>query len=101
MKSIESKFRKTIDYLFEKLDIKKSEKRQIQFKLKIQSIVSECNESKLSTELLKVQTALNKGLEELALLENNISFFKHAKGDNPMVLEVRKNIENKKTTLRS
>jgi phosphoglycerate-specific signal transduction histidine kinase len=35
----------------------------------------------------------------LTLLETNISFFKHAKDDNPMLVDVRKNIEKQKEKL--
>jgi hypothetical protein len=100
IKSIESRFRKSIDCLFEQIDIDKTEKKEIQFKSKIDSIVAENDPTKLSDELFKIQLSLKKCKNELSLLENNISFFKHAKEDNPMVVEVRKNIQNQKDKLR-
>ena len=47
-------------------------------------------------ELFKMQQTSKKCKEELTLLENNISFFKNAKDDNPLLKEVRKNIERQK-----
>jgi hypothetical protein len=93
---IESSFRKSIDALFEQLDISKLEKREIQFKFRIESIYDEGDETKLIDEHFKIQQSLKKCKNELSLLENNISFFKYAKHDNPMVVEVRKNIEIQK-----
>ena len=96
VKSVESTFRKLIDTFFEQLDMDKAEKRHIQFKSKIEAIVAEDDESKLSEELYKLQQNAKKCKEELSLLENNISFFKNAKDDNPLLKEVRKNIERQK-----
>ena len=99
IKSIEGSFRKLIDSFFEQLDIDKAEKRDIQFKSKIESIVAEDDQSKLSEELYKLQQESKKCKEELTLLETNIGFFKHAKDDNPLLLDVKKNIEKQKEKL--
>lgn len=99
IKSIEGSFRKLIDSFFEQLDIDKAEKQDIQFKSKIESIAQEDDASKLSEALYKLQLEAKKCKEELTLLETNISFFKHAKDDNPMLVDVRKNIEKQKEKL--
>lgn len=99
IKSIEASFRKIIDSYFEQLDIDKAEKRDIQFKTKIESIVAEDDSPKLSEELYKLQQEAKKCKEELTILETNISFFKHAKDDNPLLLNVKKNIEKQKEKL--
>ena len=96
VKSVESKFRKLIDSFFEQLDMDKAEKRDIQFRSKIEAIVAEDDKDRLSEELFKLQQGAKKCKEELSLLENNISFFKNAKDDNPLLKEVRKNIERQK-----
>lgn len=96
IKTIEGTFRKLIDAYFEQLDMDKAEKRDIQYKSKIEAIVAEDDQSKLSEELFKLQQSAKKCKEELSLLENNISFFKNAKDDNPLLKEVRKNIERQK-----
>lgn len=96
IKTTEGTFRKLIDSYFDKLDMDKSEKRDIQYKSKIQAIVAEEDQSKLTDELFKLEKSAKKCKEELSLLENNISFFKHAKDDNPLLKEVRKNIEKEK-----
>ena len=96
VKAIESNFRGFIDSYFEKLDIDKAEKRDIQFKTRIEAIVAEDDSAKLSEELFKLQQSSKKCKDELALLENNISFFKNAKDDNPLLKEVHKNIKRQK-----
>ena len=96
IKTIEGTFRKLIDAYFEQLDMDKAEKRDIQYKSKIEAIIAEDDKSKLSEELFKLQQSAKKCKEELSLLENNISFFKNAKDDNPLLKEVRKNIERQK-----
>jgi hypothetical protein len=96
VKAIESTFRGLIDSYFEQLDMDKAEKRDIQFKTRIEAIVAEDDDAKLSEELYKLQQNSKKCKDELLLLENNISFFKNAKDDNPLLKEVRKNIERQK-----
>jgi len=96
VKAIESTFRGLIDSYFEQLDMDKAEKRDIQFKTRIEAIVAEEDDAKLSEELYKLQQNSKKCKDELILLENNISFFKNAKDDNPLLKEVRKNIERQK-----
>jgi len=96
VKAIESTFRGLIDSYFEQLDMDKAEKRDIQFKTRIEAIVAENDQAKLSEELYKLQQNSKKCKDELTLLENNISFFKNAKDDNPLLKEVRKNIERQK-----
>lgn len=99
VKAIESTFRGLIDSFFEQLDMDKAEKRDIQFKTRIEAIVAEDDSAKLSEELYKLQQSAKKCKEELTLLENNISFFKNAKDDNPLLKEVHKNIEKQKEKL--
>lgn len=96
VKAIESKFHKLIDSYFEQLDMDKAEKRDIQFKSRIEAIKAEDDGAKMNDELYKLQQSAKKCKEELVLLENNISFFKNAKDDNPLLKEVRKNIEKQK-----
>ncbi len=96
VKAIESTFRGLIDAYFEQLDMDKAEKRDIQFKTKMEALVAEGDESKLNDELYRMQQSEKKCKEELTLLENNISFFKNAKDDNPLLKEVRKNIARQK-----
>lgn len=99
IKAIEGTFRGLIDSFFEQLDMDKAEKRDIQFKTRIEAIVAEDDEAKLNEELYKLQQNAKKCKEELTLLENNINFFRNAKDDNPLLKEVRKNIEKQKEKL--
>ncbi len=99
VKSIETKFHKLIDSFFEQLDMDKNEKRDIQFKSKIETIKGEGDPSKLTDELYNFQQSAKKCKDELVLLETNMSFFKHAKEDNPLVKEARNNIDKQKAKL--
>ena len=96
VKAIEGTFRTLIDGYFDQLDMDKAEKRDIQFKTRIEAMVAEGDENKLKDEFFKMQQTSKKCKEELTLLENNISFFKNAKDDNPLLKEARKNIEKQK-----
>lgn len=99
VKAIEGNFRGLIDSFFEQLDMDKAEKRDIQFKTRIETIVADDDQTKLNDELYKLQQNSKKCKEELTLLENNLGFFKNAKDDNPLLKEVRKNIERQKEKL--
>ena len=99
VKKIESDFRNLIDAHFNQLDMEQSEKRDIQFKSRVEAIISEGDESKLSEELYHLQQKYKKTKEELIRLETNISFFSSASNDSPLLKDVKKNIENHRAML--
>ena len=54
---------------------------------------------KLENEKIFLMRKIDEVQSEIFQLENNIQFFANAKKDNPMVLEVKKNIERHRESL--
>jgi len=54
------------------------------------------NGHKLNSEQLFVRKKIDEINKEIQQLENNLSFFSNAKSDNPLLLNVRKNIDSYK-----
>lgn len=96
---IEGKFNKVLDALFEKLSVSKKDSEMIRFSNKLDQL-SEANDSKkIDNEKVFLIRKVEEVQHEIFQLENNIQFFANAKKDNPMVAEVRKNIERNKEDL--
>lgn len=98
-RSIERKFNKTLDELFNKLNLGKKETELIKFENKLNSIVSQEDERKLQNEHFFVSKKIGETKDEIRQLENNLGFFQNAKSDNPLVKEVRSNIAKHKEQL--
>lgn len=97
-KKIDEKFNTALDGLFQQLDIDKKEVEMIKFENRLQSMKG--NDSR---DLSKEQFFLTKKVQEIKgeinQLENNLGFFQHVKEDNPMLMEVKKNINKHKESL--
>ncbi len=96
---VEGKFNKILDVLFEKLSLSKKEGDMVRFNNRIDSIAGSDDSRKLDNEKVFLMRKIDEVQGEIFQLENNIQFFAHAKKDNPMVAEVRKNIERHKEEL--
>jgi hypothetical protein len=96
---IEGKFNKILDSLFEKLSMSKKDTEMMRFSNRLDQL-SESNDSKkIDGEKIFLMRKVDEVQNEIFQLENNIQFFAYAKKDNPMVLEVMKNIERHKEDL--
>jgi hypothetical protein len=96
---IEGKFNKILDTLFEKLSLSKKDTDMMRFSNRMDQL-SEANDSrKIDNEKIFLIRKVEEVQNEIFQLENNIQFFANAKKDNPMVLEVMKNIERHKEEL--
>lgn len=101
-KHIDQKFNKVLDALFKKIGIDKQESELLQYGNKIQQLASsQDRERALSNERQFIRKKIGESKTEILQLENNLQFFKHPSDDNPMVKEVRKNIERHKTSLKT
>ncbi|RZP18365.1 MAG: DUF349 domain-containing protein [Flavobacteriales bacterium] len=98
-KNIEQDFNKTLDTLFEKLDVDKKQIELIKFENKLNSFVSEEDDRKLKNEEFFISKKVGEIKNEIRQLENNLLFFKHVKDNNPMVKDVHKNISKQKENL--
>ncbi len=91
-KKIDERFNKALDGLFKQLDIDKKEVEMIKYENRLESMGGSD-----TRDLSKEQFFLTKKVQEVKAeinqLENNLGFFQHVKDDNPMVVDVKKNIE--------
>ena len=96
---IEGKFNKILDHLFEKLSLSKKESDMMRFSNRVGQLAETNDTRKIDNEKIFLMRKIDEVQGEIFQLENNIQFFAHAKKDNPMVAEVRKNIEKHKDEL--
>jgi len=99
---IEGKFNKILDVLFEKLSLSKKETDMMRFSNRMESLSGTGDTRKLDNEKIFLMRKIDEVQGEIFQLENNIQFFSNSKNDkkeNPMVVEVRKNIEKHKEEL--
>jgi hypothetical protein len=98
-KSIDEKFNKVLDGLFEKLKLSKSEAELIRFENKLNTMVSQEDDRQLQNEEYFISKKIVEIKDEIRQLENNLGFFQHVPDDNPLVKEVRNNINRQKDQL--
>ena len=96
---IEGKFNKILDALFEKLSSSKKENEMIRYANRMDQLSGADDSRKLENEKIFLLRKIDEIQSEIFQLENNIQFFANAKKDNPMVLEVKKNIERQRENL--
>lgn len=100
MRHIESKFNKLIDKIIsqsEQLD--KDEIELTKYKSLISSYVDSNNMHKLDSEQLFVRKKIDETVREIQQLENNIGFISNVKDDNPLIQNVKKDINSFKERL--
>jgi len=95
---IEGKFNKILDALFEKLSLSKKDNEMARYANKLDHL-AHADTRKLDNEKVFIMRKIDEVQGEIFQLENNIQFFANAKADNPMVKEVKKNIDFKKEEL--
>ena len=91
---INDEFNKLISSLYNKLKIDKSEKENIQFLAKTESLKG--NKQQLDKEKDFIRKQIESVNKVISQYENNISFFGYGKGTESMKLEVMKKIDNSK-----
>ena len=69
------------------------------FNSRIDQLSGADDSRKLENEKIFLIRKIEEVQQEIFQLENNIQFFANAKKDNPMVLEVKKNIERHRESL--
>lgn len=96
---VEGKFNKILDALFEKLSASKKETDMARFASRVESINDDGR--KLESEKVFITRKIEELQNEIFQLENNIQFFnsKNDKKENPIVVEVRKNIAKHRESL--
>lgn len=94
MRHIESKFNKIVDKLYEKLELDKNAIAMLRFKNIINSYVEQKQYRKIDDEQLFLRKKIDEINKEIQQLENNISFISSSTDDNPLLKNVRNNINN-------
>jgi hypothetical protein len=99
MRHLEGKFNKEIDKLLSTLSIDKKEVAMLKFTNIVDSYLADNDTRKLDAEQLFVRKKIDEVVREIQQLENNLGFFSNAKVDNPLVKNVRTQIEEFKDEL--
>jgi hypothetical protein len=98
---IEGKFNKILDALFEKLSLSKKDSEMMKFSNRLEQLSEGNDQRALANEQIFIKRKIDELNQEINQLENNIGFFSNAKGNNPFVKEVQKNIEKHKEELQT
>ncbi|WP_299245169.1 DUF349 domain-containing protein [uncultured Aquimarina sp.] len=98
-RNIESDYNKVLDGLFEQLNLSRQETEMIKYENKLSSLANQSDDRALRNEQNFIRKKIEEVHSEIRQLENNLQFFKHADDNNPLVIEVRKNIEKHKESL--
>jgi len=96
---LDGKFNKQIDKLLEGLSIDKQEVAMLKFTNVVDGYAANNDVRKLDSEQLFIRKKIDEVVREIQQLENNLSFFSNAKDDNPLVLNVKKQVEEFKVDL--
>lgn len=101
-KSINQKFNKIIDALFQKLDISQQESELLKYGNKIQQLKQDDNQERaIQNERAFIRKKIDESKNEIRQLENNLQFFSNASENNPLVQDVIKRVESHKEALES
>lgn len=100
-KRVNDAFYNKLDELYEQMNLNRSEKLMMQFKSKIERFVASDNAYDL---LRKEAEFLKKQMDEIngriRTYDNNLGFFKSAKGKNDFMKEIEEKIDAEKTKLK-
>ncbi|QTE22752.1 DUF349 domain-containing protein [Polaribacter cellanae] len=93
VRHLESKFNKQVDKMLESLSLDKQEVAMLKFTNSLDSLVANKDFRKLDSEQMFVRKKIDEVNREISQLENNLGFFSNAKADNPLVANVKKQVE--------
>ncbi|MCM4154471.1 DUF349 domain-containing protein [Gramella sp. AN32] len=96
---IEGKFNKTLDQLFNKLDVDNTKAEMMKYENKIQALDDADDDKKIRNEHYFLTKKIEETKAEIRQLENNLQFFSNVDDANPLVQDVHKNIANHKADL--
>lgn len=91
-KNIEGKFNKVLDGLFKKLNLGKQKSELIKYGNKVDQLANSDNENLIQNERIFIRRKIDEVKSEIRQLENNLQFI-NADDNNPIVMDVRKNIQ--------
>lgn len=90
-------YKDALNEKYTSLDLDKNEQAKVMYQAKLDTMVASPNSAKLlDKERQDIRNQITKLNSEIIQLDNNLGFFKHSKGSNPLKDQVEKDIE--KTT---
>ncbi|MCB9203043.1 MAG: DUF349 domain-containing protein [Flavobacteriales bacterium] len=92
-------FDKLAKEITSKLDISESEKTQFNVEMQLESIITNQDERGLDDEIRKLKKQIQDLEQEIAVLDNNLSFFGNADKNNPLVKDSYDKLDAKKASL--
>lgn len=98
-KHLDSKFNKLIDATLDNLSLDKNEIVFLKFKNLVDSYFENNDYKKLDSEQLFVRKKIDEIVREIQQLENNLSFFSISNKNNPLVLNVKNQVNEFKEEL--
>ncbi|TYP97554.1 uncharacterized protein DUF349 [Tenacibaculum adriaticum] len=96
---LDGKFNKVIDTQLEKLNLGREDIEMMKFKNLIENHLEQEDLKKLDNEQFYIRKKIDETVREMQQLENNLSFISNASADNPLVQNVRKEIQGFKDEL--
>ncbi|MGY5847606.1 DUF349 domain-containing protein [Salegentibacter sp. HM20] len=96
---IEGKFNKTLDQLFNQMDVDKTKAEMLKYENKVQALNDSDNDRDLQNEHFFLSKKIEETKADIRQLENNLQFFSNVDDDSPLVKDVHKNIADKKAEL--
>ena len=99
VRHLESKFNKQIDKMLESLSLDKNEVAMLKFTTLVDGYLAAEDVRKLDSEQIFVRKKIDEVEREIQQLENNLGFFSNAKDDNPLVVNVKNQINDFKQNL--
>lgn len=93
-------YKNALNTHYDKLDLKGEKRERVLFEAKINTIKGSGDAAHLfHKEKQHLQNQLNTIQQEIIQLENNLGFFAHSKGSNPLKIQVEKDIASQKEKL--
>ena len=99
MRHVEVKFNKLLDKIVENSDLEKNDVEMIKFENLVNSYLDQKDYRKLDSEQLFIRKKIDETVKEIHQLENNIGFISNATEDNPLIMNVRSQINVHKEKL--
>lgn len=96
---LDGKFNKFIDKTLENLSLDKNEVSMLRFFNLVDSYVENNDFRKLDSEQLFIRKKVDEIVREIQQLENNLSFFSNANENNPLVVNVKNQVNDFKDDL--
>ena len=92
MRHIEGKFNKLLDKIAENSSIEKKDVEMLKFENLVSGYLEQKNYRKLDSEQLFIRKKIDETVREIQQLENNLGFISNVSEDNPLVKNVRSQI---------